>query len=380
MPIGLSARNNGPGFTSRGASPPAPVYRPPIADASGWPVATLQDEGLSFEPLAELVRTLDLPPTSVHDPDIHGVLVARHGKLVFEQYFHGFDRTTPHDTRSAGKVLATTLVGALMRDHPRFGLDTRVYDTLAFPTDDDPRKRDMTVEHLLTMASGFDCDDWDGTRPGSEDVIGDDHPEVDVYDYTLRLPMALAPGTESIYCSINPNLLGHVVATVAAQPLAEVFDERIARPLGIEHYWLNTQITGEPYLGGGSRLLPRDFMKFGQLMLDGGTWRGRRVLDADFARRAGEGRVQLRGQNPPASTNRTMRYGYLWWTIEYPYRGRTVRAYFASGNGGQEVVVVPELDLVIATFGGNYADSAGWLMVKKLIPEYVLAAVGDSGE
>jgi CubicO group peptidase (beta-lactamase class C family) len=54
-----------------------------------------------------------------------------------------------------------------------------------------------------------------------------------------------------------------------------------------------------------------------------------------------------------------MKYGYLWWTIEYPYKGRTVRAYFASGNGGQEVLVVPELDMVIGCYGGNYADRGG---------------------
>jgi CubicO group peptidase (beta-lactamase class C family) len=368
-----------PGFYPRGKTPAPFVYRAPVADAGGWRVATLRSVGMRAEPLAELVRTLDAPPTDVHAPDIHGVLVARHGKLVFEQYFHGYDRATPHDTRSAAKVLATTLVGSVMRDHPQFRLDTPVYAALHVATDDDPRKRAMTVEHLLTMSSGYDCDDWDGSRPGSEDVIADEHPDVDVYDYTLRLPLEMAPGTQAVYCSINPNLLGKVVATVAGRPLLELFDERIAKPLQIDHYWLNLQRSGEPYLGGGVRLLPRDMMKFGQLMLDDGTWHGRRVLDADFARSSGAAHMELRDQNPPAWAHLRMRYGYLWWTVEYPYRGRTVHAYFASGNGGQEVVVVPELDLVVATYGGNYADRAGWLMVRELIPKYVLAAVDEAG-
>ena len=112
-------------------------------------------------------------------------------------------------------------------------------------------------------------------------------------------------------------------------------------------------------------------MKFGQLMLDGGLWHGKRILSKDYALRASSSLVTLRGQSEG------MKYGYLWWTIEYPYKGRIVRAYFASGNGGQEVLVVPELDMVIACYGGNYADRGGWLMIREYIPKYILAALKD---
>src|SRR4026208_521045 len=91
---------------------------------------------------------------------------------------------------------------------------------------------------------------------------------------------------------------------------------------------------------------PRVCMKLGQLMLDGGRWHGKRVLDADFAKRAGS----------PLHDLNNIQYGYLWWNIEYPYKDRKLRAYFAGGNGGQLVLVVPDLDLVVATYGGNYAD------------------------
>jgi CubicO group peptidase (beta-lactamase class C family) len=369
-----------PGYFARGRDAPPWEYRAPVAVGDGWRTGTLHDAGMDAAPIAALVHELDAPPASVHDPDIHAVLVARHGRLVLEEYFHGFDRDTPHDTRSAGKVMATTLVGSLLRDHPRFGLSSRVYDIVYDghpPSGIDPRKTAMTVEHLLRMSSGFDCDDWDGTRPGSEDLIQDEHPDVDVYDYTLALPMALAPGERAIYCSVNPNLVGKVVSVAAGRPLLELFDERVAGPLQIEHYWWNVMKSGEPYLGGGARFLPRDFMKFGQMMLDGGTWNGRRLLDAEFAARAGSARVELQDQNPPKLPDLHMRYGYLWWTVDYPYRGRTLTAYFASGNGGQEVVVIPGLDLVVATYGGNYADRAGWLMVRELIPKYILAAVKE---
>jgi CubicO group peptidase (beta-lactamase class C family) len=367
-----------PGFYARGKNPPPYEYRPPIADSDGWRVGTLQEVGMTAAPIAELVQTLSAPPTSVHDPDIHGFLIARHGKLVVEEYFHGYSRTKPHDTRSAAKVLATTLVGSVMKDHDNFRLTTGVYDLLYHgrpPADMDPRKKKMTVEHLLTMSSGFDCDDWDGTRPGSEDVIADEHPDVNVYDYTLQLPMELEPGKQAVYCSINANLLGKVVSVAANQSLLELFQQRVAEPLQMQHYYLNLQKTGDPFLGGGARFAPRDFMKLGQMMLDGGVWNGKRILSTGFAKSAGAPHVELRDQNPPKWAYLAMRYGYLWWTVDYSYRGRTLQAYFASGNGGQEVMVIPELDMVVATYGGNYADRAGWLMVRELIPKFILAAV-----
>jgi len=72
-----------------------------------------------------------------------------------------------------------------------------------------------------------------------------------------------------------------------------------------------------------------------------------------------------------------MRFGYLWWTTEYPFKGRRLRAYFASGNGGQEIVVVPDLDMVVASYGGNYSDRAGWLMIREYIPRFIMPAIVD---
>jgi CubicO group peptidase (beta-lactamase class C family) len=320
-----------------------------------------------------LVKAISQPPTSVHDLDLHGLLVARHGKLVLEEYFHGFYRERPHDTRSAAKVIAATLVGAVMQQGVPLKLTTPVYALLykgSPPPNMDPRKKGMTVEHLLTMSSGYDCDDWNGSRPGSEDTLWDEHPQENFYDYTLQLPMELEPGKQAIYCSINPNLLGKVLSTATGKPLTELFQDLIADPLEIRRYYLNLQPTGEAYLGGGAQFLPRDFMKFGQLMLDGGVWKGKRVLDTAYAKRAGSPLVQLRGE-------KVMKYGYLWWTITYQYKGRTLQAYFASGNGGNEVVVIPELDMVIACYGGNYSDRAGWLVVKEYIQKFILPAVID---
>jgi CubicO group peptidase (beta-lactamase class C family) len=109
-------------------------------------------------------------------------------------------------------------------------------------------------------------------------------------------------------------------------------------------------------------------MKLAQLYLDGGTWNGRRIVSRHWVRRSTEPRFPMGSR---------AKYGYLWWIMDYPYGGRTVRAFYASGNGGQEAMAIPALDLVIATYGGNYNDAAGLQSLMDLIPHYILPAVDD---
>jgi CubicO group peptidase (beta-lactamase class C family) len=113
------------------------------------------------------------------------------------------------------------------------------------------------------------------------------------------------------------------------------------------------------------QFLPRDFMKLGQLMLDGGTWEGRRILSRDFVARA----------SAPLYPLGSRRYGYLWWTIAYPYRDRTMQTFAALGAGGQVVVVVPELDLVIASYGANYSSRGYRWVSNEVIPRFILPAI-----
>ncbi|MGB5879903.1 MAG: 6-aminohexanoate hydrolase, partial [Thermoanaerobaculia bacterium] len=125
-----------------------------------------------------------------------------------------------------------------------------------------------------------------------------------------------------------------------------------------------------PYMGGGIHWLPRDFMKLGQLYLDGGRWNGKRVLGAEFAARATEPLFELRER----------RYGYLWWVVDYPYKGGTVQAFFAGGNGGQVVIGIPDLDLLVTFFAGNYNDRVLYRMQDEFVPDYILPAVDSMGE
>lgn len=358
-------------FYAHGEKPAAYRYLPPPQEDDGWPTATLAKAGISEAPLKKLIETvIDPPAESPHDFDIHGILIARHGQLVFEEYFHGFHREKPHDTRSASKSLTATLVGSAIAHGAALKTSTPVYKAIygdAMPANLDPRKNAMTVENLLMMASGYNCDDRNPEAPGNEDVMQSQSDDPDWYHYTLNVPMVRNPGEEPVYCSANANLLGDVLIHTTGKRLEELFQERIADPLEIRRYYLDLTPTGEPYMGGGIYWLPRDFMKLGQVMLGGGTWKGNRIVSADWAGRS----------TAPLENLRKLQYGYLWWNIAYPYRGKTVRAFFAGGNGGQLVMGIPALDLVVAIYAGNYSDPVMYKIQEELVSQYILPAVED---
>jgi CubicO group peptidase (beta-lactamase class C family) len=356
-------------FYARGKQPARYVYRRPPEETDGWPTASADEAGISMQPIQELIESvIQAPAASVNAPYIHGLLIARHGKLVVEEYFHGFHNRKPHDTRSASKSLTSTLVGAAIQKGFALDASSPVYSSIYgknLPNGLDPRKKAITIEHLLTMASGLNCDDSDPNSPGNEDYMQEQTEDTDWYRYTLNLPMIRQPGEKAVYCSANTNLIGAVLSSAAGRSLPELFQDLIATPLQIQNYYLDLMPTGQPYMGGGIYWMPRDFMKLGQVMLDDGQWNGKRILSSQWVKKAISPIVKIQDKE----------YGYAWWMIDFPYKGRTIRGFYAGGNGGQVVLGIPELDLLIAFYGGNYSDRVMFRSQQEFIPKYILPAV-----
>jgi CubicO group peptidase (beta-lactamase class C family) len=358
-------------FYARGKNPPRYAYRPPPLRDDGWTGSTLQQVNIDRAAVEKTIQhIIDTPMVSTDTPEVHALLVARRGKLVLEEYFHGEHRDRQHDTRSASKSFVTLIAGAAMQAGAPLSTSTPVYRVMnggTFPEGLEPRKRAMTLEHLLTMTSGYQCDDWDENAAFTEDVMWDQEKEPDFYRWTLDLPMARDPGEKTVYCSPGANLAVGVVERAAGEHTLDLFDRLIARPMQIRRYTWPINRAGQAYGGGGVRVTARDFLKFGQLMLDGGMWNGRRILGRDFATRA----------SSPLHPFDVFRYGYLWWSYDYPYGDRKVRGYHAGGLGGQAVVVFPELDLVVATFGANYSSAGNYYVQMEIIPKHLLPAVKE---
>jgi len=148
------------------------VYREPIAEKDGWTTASLVDSGLDQKLISSLVDKILGADLADNPAYIQSLLIARHGKLVLEEYFYGFDKERTHDMRSASKTFAPVLVG-IAHDHGgKLEPDTSVYALFRqykeFANWDD-RKKSITLRHIMTMTAGNACDDDDDSSPGNED-------------------------------------------------------------------------------------------------------------------------------------------------------------------------------------------------------------------
>jgi CubicO group peptidase (beta-lactamase class C family) len=346
------------------------VYRQPDALDDGWRTARAAEVGMDEAALARAVQGVASRSPSERRPVlVHSLLVAHRGRLVLEEYFFGHGRDTPHDMRSAGKTFGSVMLGAAMMQGAEVSPETPVYALLAGRgpfANPDPRKARITLAHLLTHTAGLACNDNDDASPGNEGTMQDQREQPDWWKYTLDLPMAHEPGSRYAYCSANINLVGAALTTATDTWLPDLFDRTVARPLQFGPYHWNLTPTGEGYLGGGAYLRPRDLLKMGQAFLDGGVWNGRRIVDATWVSLSTAPHVEISPATTGLSADDFGNFygagtdGYAWHSYLLTSGGRAYREYEANGNGGQLLIVVPELDLVVAFTGGNYAQGGIW--------------------
>jgi CubicO group peptidase (beta-lactamase class C family) len=356
----------------RELAPPERVgYHVPVSNGDGWPVASQRDVGLDATTTSALLERIQAPVTSLAAPYIQSVQIARHGKLVLDEYFNGFSIDRPHDVRSAGKSVTTLLVGRAIQDGAALQPASEIYPL--FPeyvpfANDDPRKQVITLADLMTMSSGYACDDNDDDSPGNEDNMQSQTKQPDWYKYTLDLPMAFDPGTRAVYCTADINLLGGVISRVTGRWLPDYFYDRFAAPMRFGPYamWLTPPPLNTAYMGGGDYFLPRDFLKFGQLFLDGGRWDGQPIIDPAWLQASAE---------PHSGLERPGDYGYGWHLYAFDVDGRSIKAVEAGGNGGQLLFIFPQLDMVAEITAANYGQYPVWQkFITDLIPNYIVRA------
>ena len=354
-------------------------YTAPVADNDGLPAARASSVGFDERQLERLIqRLIDTVQTSGSTPQIHSLLVARKGKLVLEEYFSGFDRDKPHDTRSAAKTFSSVLVGAAMQKGFPISASTSITQLLASrgPFENpDPRKDRITLAHLMTHGSGLDCDDNEDSSPGGEYNMQVQTAKPDWWKYMLDLKMIHDPGTHFAYCSGSMNLVGGAVTVGTKTWLPEFFDRTIAQPLQFGRYYYNLMPTGEAYTGGGVFMRPRDLLKIGQLYLNGGVWNGRHILPKEWV--IASTRPQTPAPGAPADTI-SGTDGYAWHLGYMKSGGKRYRWYQSNGNGGQLLLVIPDLELVVVFTAGNYGNFQVWgrfqsdLVANAIIPAMVL--------
>jgi CubicO group peptidase (beta-lactamase class C family) len=340
---------------------------------SDWTKAGAADSGLSEAKL----RAMSAAVRSEEFKKIGSILVARHGKLVFEDYVEG-DAYTLRDTRSATKSITGALVDMAIQEGKLSGVDAKVLALLPDHArrlqNPDPRKAEITVEDFLTMSSPLECDDWNDASRGNEErmYLVEDWAQF-ILDLPMRGRMHLGERVEPppydryfSYCTGGVFILSEILERATGIRTDRYARQRLFAPLGITNVQWVYSPQNVPQTGGGLRLTSRDLLKIGQLYLDGGRWQGRSIVDEAWVRNS---------TRPHARIDEATEYGYLWWLKSFKCSGKICPAFLMSGNGGNKVVVIPQLDLVAVITSTNYNTPGMHEQSQKILTDYILGPV-----
>lgn len=277
--------------------------------------------------------------------NLHSILLVNDDQIILESYFNGFSDSTKHDLRSVTKSIRSILVGIAIDKGFIKSIDDPISDylkPLEPKKNPDKQKDKITIRHLLTMSSGLDCNDWDQKSMGQEDKV---YKKKDWLQYTLDLPMVHEPGATSAYCSMGVVLLAEIISRASGLPVDKFAETYLFEPLKIDNVaWGHT--SSKEVIPSGKRLFmtPRDLAKVGQLILNQGIWEGKQIVSSTWITESTSPKTKITGLD----------YGYLWWNIPLSAGKKKVIAITATGNGGQYVMVVPEMNMVAVFTGGAY--------------------------
>lgn len=315
-------------------------YFPPPDVGDGWPLRAL-DPAVA-DPTFELVDEIRRGRWQ----KIHSLLIAHQGEFLLETYFPGqtstgqqvnWNRATPHEVQSTSKSFRSSFIG-LAIDR---GLIRSVEEPLTtffpdFSSELTGRKAEITLEHVLTMSTGLQWDETGAAQGNSDNSLSKMYatPQSNWTRYVLSLPIQYTPGSSWVYNTGASLMLADILTRGTGTSGSEFVRDNMEQPMQM------STVTGH-------RILPRDMLKLGQLFLDGGTWQGARIISEDWVNESLTERFTF--SNGQA-------YGYQWWMRTVSTNSRNYRIQYASGNGGQFIILVPDLDLVVVSTGGNFGS------------------------
>ena len=294
--------------------------------------------------------------------DLTSVLLMRDGRIVAERYYNGASADTLHDVRSAGKSITALLVGtAFDRGLVKPGDTVDMHWKAARGS----AAGALLLDSVLTMRSGLAAFDQDPDSPGNEDKM-DEAPDTD--KFILSVPSASAPGPQYRYNSLTSHIAAITVEKAVGQDLERYASEALFAPLGITRWQWQRDASGHPKGQGNLSLRTRDLAAIGQLVLDGGGVKGRRVISAAWLAMMLAPRVAIGEVDRYAD-----HYGYFWYSKTQHVQGAPLLVHFASGNGGNKIYVVPSIRAVLVVTSRAYGKGYGQRRSEEIL-KAILAA------
>lgn len=318
-------------------------YKQPASLNDGIKTSTLTAKGIDSTRIYQLFN--QLAPVK---HKLHSVLLFKDDALVLEEYFSEYSVEKPHDLRSVSKSIRAILLGIAIDKGYIESIDDKITKYLKKPMPQknlDERKNTLTIRHLITMSTGLDCNDWDKHSKGQEDKV---YKKKDWLQYTLDLPMINDPGTVSNYCSMGVVLLAEIIERASGMSIHEFAETYLFKPLDIQGVtWGHT--SNKEVLSAGKRInmTSRGMLKIGLLVLNKGKWDDKQIVSSHWIEEA----------TTPKTKITNIDYGYLWWNIPFKQSNNMLMSKAATGNGGQYIIVIPELNLVAVFTGGAYNSS-----------------------
>jgi CubicO group peptidase (beta-lactamase class C family) len=302
--------------------------------------------------------------------NLKAVIISRHGEIIYEDYFRGSGPNDLLQVQSITKSVGSALIGIAHRQGKiRLDEDMGYFFGGLYPMSQAgyQNKSAITVEQILQQRHGIEWDETHTDYRNPLNPVGRMINSDDWYRFVLNRPMDALPGTKFNYSSGASTLMSRMVRVASGMSTAEFAMQELFDPLEIEQvHWevyseggMGTGLSDWPEpdfdvpLGFSLWLKARDILKFGELYLNGGVYKGKRILDQSwidaswtkYSNSGNSGFFPLPGWG----------YGYQWWIAEIPDElDRSWQVFFASGWGSQVIFVVPELDLVLVTAGDNY--------------------------
>lgn len=293
----------------------------------------------------------------------YSFLIFKNGYLVVEEYYNGQNAYIMNPIYSVTKSYISTSIGIAINQGYIESIDSKLLDFFPEYVDDDidPRKFKITINHLLTMTAGFD----------HELKINNEMSQADnMIASIIASDLQFDPGSDFLYSTHGAHLLSGIIERATGMDTRTFLSNELLGPLGTEAFMWKKDQNGIYFGGAGMFLAPRDMARLGYLFLKDGKLEGKQIVDSTWIQRS---TTNHRHYNEAWKKMNEVGYGHLWWTGKLQEH----LLYFASGYGGQWILVIPDLNMVIVSTM-NATTENDWEQMESLITivnDYVITAI-----
>jgi len=346
-------------------------YKPPEFTNDGLQVANLNDSGIDPQMIAKAGERIKKGKYG----EIHSMLIYKDDRLVFEDYYQGhtyqwdapghkgsyvaWNSDMPHCIHSDTKSITSLCIGVAIDLGYISDVKQSIFDYLPdYQHLRTKQNEKITIENLLTMTSGLQWEEWKISL-GS---IKNDQIAIWFYEggpikYVLGKPMVAEPGKRFNYSGGDIQLLAEILKNATGMALDDFSAKYIFEPMGIKKYdWYLVFPTGEIQAAGGLKLTPREMVKIGAMMLNKGVYGGKRIISEEWVEKCLYPYRQNINIKVPGEDIGKVGYSYNWWTKTSTSRKKEADLFFALGWGGQKIIVVPDLEMIVVFTGANYTS------------------------